>query len=106
MKVTKNRLDLMDTVTVDGVQEKDPLTLEFRDFELLRSATWHRTIQTELKRPDLISNEEYRTPGFWWFILAVNGIVDPYDLPQSENFRIPQLLDYYDWYRGQKGRRS
>jgi hypothetical protein len=30
-------------------------------------------------RPDLISNLFYNSPGYWWLLMAVNGVVDPFD---------------------------
>lgn len=107
MKVTQNRLDLMDTVTitVDGIEYdiKDPLTVQFRDFELKRTASEHRVLQNEVPRPDVVSFLEYNTSGYWWFIAAINGVVDPYDMPEQDPVKIPRLLDYFDWFREQKG---
>ena len=107
MKVTQNRLDLMETetITVDGVEYevKDPLSIQFRDFEARRRSTEHKVIQSEVARPDLISFAEYNTVGFWWFIAAINGVVDPLDMPEQELVTVPQLLDYFDWFRDQKG---
>lgn len=107
MKVTQNRLDLMETevITIDGVEfnVKDPLTVQFRDFEARRTVTEHRVLQSEVPRPDIISYVEYDTPGFWWFIAAINGVVDSYDMPEQERIKVPRLLDYYDWFREQKG---
>jgi hypothetical protein len=106
MKITQNRLDLMDTetVTVDGAEYrvKDPLSLKYRDFELNRRAGEHVVIQSEVRRPDLISYGEYGTVWYWWFIAAMNGVVDPYEMPESNKLRVPHLLDYHDWYRDQK----
>lgn len=106
MKVTQNRLDLMatETVTIGGVEYdvKDPLSVQFRDFETRRRAGEHRVVQSEVPRPDIISFVEYNTVGFWWFIAAISGVVDPYAMPEQELVRVPQLLDYYDWFREQK----
>ena len=30
-------------------------------------------------RPDLISNIFYGTPGYWWYLMQVNGISDPFE---------------------------
>jgi hypothetical protein len=103
MRVSTDRLDLMDTVTVDGVQEKDPLTVQMRDFDARRNVGQHLAQQDEVPRPYLISDEQYGTDAFWWFILAVNAVVDPYDVPGDERLRVPSLDDYYDWFREQKG---
>jgi hypothetical protein len=102
MKVSSSRLDLMDTVTVDGVQEKDPLTMRFDEFELQRVASRHTVQQSEVNRPDLISGVEYGAVHFWWFILETNGVVDPWEIPEDVRLTVPQILDYYDWFRQQK----
>ena len=107
MKVTQNRLDLMDTETITiGGEEfdvKDPLSVQFRDFELRRTASEHKVLQNEVPRPDIISFFEYNSAGYWWLIAAINGIVDPYEMPEQDLVRVPRLLDYFDWFRDQKG---
>jgi len=41
-------------------------------------------------RPDLISNEAYGTPKFWWLIMFVNGITDPFEgFNINDKIRIP-----------------
>lgn len=106
MKVTQNRLDLMatETVTIDGEQfdVKDPISVQFRDLELRRTASEHKVLQSEVPRPDIISFIEYNTVGYWWFIAALNGIVDPYEMPEQDLVKVARLLDYFDWFRGQK----
>lgn len=106
MKVTQNRLDLMaiETITVGGVgfDVRDPLSVQFRDFETKRTAAEHKVLQNEVPRPDIVSFIEYNSVGYWWFVAAVNGVVDPYEMPEQELVRAPQLLDYFDWFRQQK----
>jgi len=107
MKVTQNRLDLMDTdtVTIDGeeFEIKDPLSISFRDFAPTRTLSEHRVSQDEVPRPDIIAYLEYSTVGYWWFVAAINGIIDPYEMPEQDLIKIPRALDYFDWFREQKG---
>lgn len=107
MKVTQNRLDLMstETITIDGVEYaiKDPISVQFRDFELKRTASEHRVKQDEVRRPDIVSYLEYNSAGYWWFVAAINGVIDPYEMPEQDLVKIPRLLDYFDWFREQKG---
>jgi len=43
-------------------------------------------------RPDLISDIFYDTPGYWWYILQYNGIVDPFEeLSAGDIIHIPEL---------------
>jgi hypothetical protein len=30
-------------------------------------------------RPDLISNLFFGTPGYWWYLMLVNGVTDPFE---------------------------
>jgi hypothetical protein len=30
-------------------------------------------------RPDLISQEAYNTPEYWWLVCAINNISDPFE---------------------------
>ena len=30
-------------------------------------------------RPDLISNIFYGSPGYWWYLMLVNGVTDPFE---------------------------
>ena len=107
MKVTQNRLDLMstETIMVDGVKYdvKDPLSVQFRDFEQLRMSPEHKVVQGEVSRPDIISLIEYGTVSYWWFVAAINGVIDPFNMPEQELVIIPDTLDYFDWFREQKG---
>jgi|SRR5690348_9929287 len=43
-------------------------------------------------RPDLISNLFYDSPGYWWLLMQVNGVTDPFDgFNVNDNIRIPIL---------------
>jgi len=43
-------------------------------------------------RPDLISNVFYNTPNYWWLILLVNNIYDPFEgLTAGAKILIPKL---------------
>lgn len=40
-------------------------------------------------RPDLVSQEAYGSPNFWWFIMEANGIMDIFDFKGGMNIRLP-----------------
>tara|TARA_R110002020_G_scaffold40484_1_gene119662 strand:- start:739 stop:1044 length:306 start_codon:yes stop_codon:yes gene_type:complete len=43
-------------------------------------------------RPDLISNLFYGTPGYWWYLMQVNGISDPMEgFNSGDQILIPSL---------------
>lgn len=40
-------------------------------------------------RPDLVSQNVYNTPDFWWKIMEANSIKDIFDFKVGTNLRIP-----------------
>jgi len=43
-------------------------------------------------RPDLISNTFYGTPKYWWLLLLVNGISDPFEgFLHNQRILIPKI---------------
>ena len=102
MKVTQSRMDLMETVTVDSIKEKDPLSLNFRGFEAVRRSNRVQVQQVHVERPYLLAYSVYGLVGYWWFLCNVAGVVDPYAMPEGDLIVAPNVLDYYDWYRDQK----
>ena len=44
-------------------------------------------------RPDLISNIFYGTPAYWWLLMAVNSVPDPFEgFNVGDRILIPNLL--------------
>ena len=43
-------------------------------------------------RPDVVSQNAYGTPDFWWKILEANNIKDIYDFKAGLNIRIPNSI--------------
>ena len=99
MRITHDRLQLSNTVTVDDIIELDLLSTKFRDFVSVRRMSIHRIVADEVGRADLVSFREYGTPSLYWFILKVNGIIDPYDLDVGSLLEVPSLLDFYEFVR-------
>jgi len=43
-------------------------------------------------RPDLVSDVCYDTPGYWWYVMAYNGLTDPFEqLNPGDDIFIPEL---------------
>ena len=43
-------------------------------------------------RPDLISHSFYKTPGYWWYIMMLNNLVDPFEsLNSGEDVVLPKI---------------
>ncbi len=51
-------------------------------------------------RPELISFQAYSTVRYWWLILFVNKVDDPFfGLSEGQLLTIPNILDVYDFYK-------
>lgn len=46
-------------------------------------------------RLDIIANEYYGTPRYWWVIAQANYIIDPFDVPVGTQLRIPPTISLY-----------
>lgn len=47
-------------------------------------------------RLDIIANQYYNTPRFWWVIALANNIIDPFDIPIGTTLRIPVIVSLYN----------
>lgn len=47
-------------------------------------------------RLDIIANQYYNTPRFWWVIALANNIIDPFDIPVGTTLRIPTIISLYN----------
>jgi len=95
-----NRLNFYEIVTVDGVQELDYLNNTLAGFTMQYPASFYQVTGSDLMRPDMISYKNYGVVDYWWIILFVNGIADPfYDIHIGDIWIIPNLIDLYNFYR-------
>lgn len=56
---------------------------------------YHTVTLDEVGRLDIISNNYYDTPRYWWVIALANYILDPFDVPLGTSLRIPPLTSLY-----------
>lgn len=49
----------------------------------------------EVGRLDIISNDFYGTPKYWWVIGIANNILDAFDVPLGTTLRIPPIMSLY-----------
>ena len=92
-----DRTKFYDITTVDSVEELDFMTTNIDKFVYQYPFQYHRVTESDAKRADLISNQYYDTIDYWWVVLRVNGIRDPFNgLAIGDILRIPSLLDLYD----------
>ena len=50
------------------------------------------TVVTQPYRPDLLSQEAYGDPDFWWKIMQANNIWDIWDFKAGINIRLPENI--------------
>jgi len=90
---------------VNGFDELDFLDHSLSGFKQKKRFALYRVAQTDLLRPDMISYKNYGTVRFWWFLLFVSGIEDPFnDILEGQMMNIPNHLDLYDFFREFKQR--
>jgi len=93
--------------TVDGTEELDFLYNSLSEFTIKYPVTYYRVEESDLPDPALISYRCYGDPYFWWVILSVNGIQNPFDeLTAGIILTIPNILDIYNFQRKSRVRRS
>jgi len=86
---------------VDSIKELDFLYNSFVGWRENYPVGYYRVTSEDILRPDLISYKNYGTVAYWWLILFVNEIQDPFtDLEVGKVLRIPSTLDIYDFFRG------
>jgi hypothetical protein len=44
-------------------------------------------------RPDLVSNNFYGVPDYWWLIMEYNGIYDIFDFTSGKIIRLPPVTE-------------
>ena len=85
---------------VDGIEQLDFLYNSLSDFVMEYSPGYYRVVTIDCMRPDFISYKVYGTVDFWWIILLVNGIEDPFtDLVEGMILEIPNKLDIYKFQK-------
>lgn len=57
---------------------------------------YHVVKSNEVGRLDIISNEYYGTPTYWWAIALANEFIDPFILNVGDLIRIPTLTSLSD----------
>ena len=90
------------TNTDDGVQtqELDFMDSNLEKFSMRYLPVYYRVEDVDLMRPDMISYKSYGSVRYWWIILYINGIEDPfYDLIVGSLLDIPSQLDIYDFFK-------
>jgi len=93
-----DRTEFYHRMSVDSTPELDLLWNTLSEFPMKYTPSYYRVVASDLLRPDLISYKVYGTVGFWWIILLVNDIDNPFtDLEEGMILEIPNKLDIYEF---------
>ena len=86
--------------TTNGVKELDFLYNTLSDFEVTIEPKRYRVDDSDVPDPALISYKCYGTVNFWWVILVVNGIQNPFEeLTPGTLLTVPNVIDIYNFQR-------
>jgi hypothetical protein len=93
--------------TVDGVSQLDFLYNPLSKFEMTYDPDYYRVIGEDDMRADKISDKAYGTPEFWWVVLLVNDLDNPFlDIDPGTVLTIPNRIDIYNFQKKYRLRRS
>jgi len=99
MSTRFNRKNFLNKVNNSGVEEYDLIMSNWEFFKIKRSTTFYTIQPSDIGRPDILSLKIYNSIDYWWILLLINGINDPYnDLKVGDIIQIPSILDIEDFY--------
>jgi hypothetical protein len=102
-----NRTNFYNKLVVDGIEELDFLWNSLSEFEMQYRPEYYRVKSSDLLRPDIISYKCYGSVDYWWIILLVNNITNPFtDLVEGIILTIPSKLDIYNFQKKFRVRKS
>lgn len=91
-----------DTI-VEGMWELDYLSSELHSFVPQYEMTTYRVTDLDVLCPDRISWLVYGVEDYWWLILYINKILDPFSqLRAGDLLNIPSMLDIYTFNKKYK----
>ena len=96
------------TIDVNGTKELDLLKYPLTEIESFLKRQPRRFLLSSayLGRFDLVSEDVYRNPSFWWVACVVNLIFDMFDEDElvGKMLRFPDPLDVHDWVIDLRGK--
>lgn len=91
---------------IDGIIESDLINNYWDSFELKRNITYCEISRSFIGKPQLISFKYFGVVDYWWIILKINNIDDPWNgLVLGDQIKIPDPQDIEDWIIEIKKRR-
>lgn len=102
-----NRSNFYQKYTVDGVAELDFLHNPLTNFEMNYAPNYYRVSGEDDMCPDLISVKVYGSELYWWVIMLVNGIDNPFtEITTGSVLTVPNMLDILAFQKKNRLRRS
>lgn len=88
------RTNFLQTITVNGIIEKDLRSSGFNNFEFVNKPSKFLVTGKYVNRPDLISYSVYGYSDYWWMICKFNGICNVFtELVSGIVIDIPSITD-------------
>lgn len=101
-----DRTNFYTKIDVNGINESDLIHNNWDLFELKRPVLFCQISRSFIGRPDLISFKYFKVIDYWWIILKINNIDDPWnELIMGQQIIIPDVNDIEDWILAIKKRR-
>jgi len=98
-----DRTKFYNIATVNGINEIDHMWSTLSSFKLTYESSYYRLCEEDIGAPDLISKKLYGSEKYWWIILLVNKIHDPYnDMEIGDIIQVPSVFDVYNFVRQYK----
>lgn len=97
--ISKTRNDFLQTITVNGIQEKDINNMQWDKMTINRPITYYRISYNDIQRPDIISQKVYSTMQYFWVLMKFNEIDDVWnDLHEGDVIKCPSALDIEQYF--------
>jgi hypothetical protein len=94
-------------LTVEGTEELDFLHNPLSKFSMEYEPKYYRVDDSDIPDPWLISYRCYGVIDFWWILLVVNEIQNPFtELIPGLILTVPNVMDIYKFQRKYRVRRS
>jgi hypothetical protein len=84
-----SRVNFYKSDKINGVKEADLLTNTVTDFEFDTLYNSYTVTETDIQRPDLISQKIYGNITYWWILMKINNVHDVWN-----DLYIGQVLKY------------
>lgn len=101
-KYNRSNFLIKEEVDYNGIviTEYDLSTSYFHLFNPKKGIRDYQVERNEQNRPDILSFKIYNSIDYWWIILKLNDIVDPFEeIKEGTILKIPYLSDIQDYHK-------